>query len=203
MSDRQVISRISGHGMRLAIPAVLLAVMLAGCFYFPVRAHSRVEVGPYAIILGWEAEPVIVGERNALIIEVFEGERPVEGLEGTLEIQVLYAGRTFLGDLTPGGAPGRYRAEIFPTVRGQYEVRLTGTVEDMAVDEVLEPEEVLSAGVLQFPENQPDPIEQQAALASLQARVQTTSTLALAGVILGLGGLGLAVFSLRRTARAK
>lgn len=52
---------------------------------------SRVEIA-YAIVVGWLAEPPIVGERNALTIEITENELPVTGAEGTLDVEVLAAG---------------------------------------------------------------------------------------------------------------
>ncbi len=167
----------------------------------PVLAHARVEVGPYVVIVGWANEPVIVGERNALVIEVTEDEQPVVGLEAGLDLTVRYAGRTFIGNLSPTGTPGLYHVEIFPTVRGQYQVHLSGTIEDMAIDEVVEPEEVLSAGALQFPEIQPQPLDLQKKIDDLQSQLQTAYMLAVSGLIVGLLGLGLALFSFFRRSK--
>ena len=44
-------------------------LLIAECLARPVLAHSRAEVGPYVIVVGWENEPVIVGERNAVPAE--------------------------------------------------------------------------------------------------------------------------------------
>ena len=51
--------------LRLFLPALLALTALA-VFPRAALAHSRVEVGPYTIVVGWEKEPVIVGERNAM-----------------------------------------------------------------------------------------------------------------------------------------
>ena len=190
-------------GLPALLRTLLIGAVLAGIFSLwsprSVYAHTRVEIGPYTLILGWEFEPVIVGERNALVLEVLEGEAPVLGLEGTLRLDVLYGGRTFIGNLAPTTTPGLYRAEIVPTVRGQYEVQLTGSIADLTIDELLEPEEVLPARVLQFPESQPDPAEVQASIEALEQRVQTAVIVGAAGFLVGLVGIGLAVFSLRRS----
>ncbi len=190
-------------GLFAFLRTLLIGVALAGfvSFWAPrlAYAHTRVEIGPYTIILGWEFEPVIVGERNALVLEVLEGDVPVLGLEGTLRLDVLYGGRTFIGNLAPTSTPGLYRAEIVPTVRGQYQVQLTGMIEDLAVDELLNPEEVLPARVLQFPESQPDPAEVQASISALEGQVQTAVIVGAVGILVGILGIGLAVFSLRRT----
>lgn len=169
----------------------------------PAVAHERVELGPYLVIVGWVEEPVIVNERNAILLEVYEGETPVTGLEGTLKVSVLYAGRTFIGNLSPTGTPGVYHAEIWPTVRGQYVVQLSGTIGEMAVDELIEPEEVLSANVLQFPESQPEPAQLEASVAELQAQLQTAYILAGAGLVLGGLGVAVAVVSLLRSSKIK
>ena len=59
-------------------------------------AHTRVEVGPYVIVIGWLQEPPIVGERNALTIEITENEQPVTDAEATLDVEVPVDGG--LGD---------------------------------------------------------------------------------------------------------
>lgn len=162
----------------------------------PALAHTRIEVGPYAVVLGWTNEPVIVGERNAILIEVTRDGTPINGLEGSLDVQVLYAGHTFIGNLSPTGTPGMYHVEIYPTVRGQYQIQLSGMIEDTPIDETVEPEEVLSPNVLQFPEVQPDAVDLQNRIDGLEAQLQTAYTLAIAGIVLGVLGLGGAVFGI-------
>lgn len=169
--------------------AALAAGILAGLVHQPASAHERVEVGPYIIILGWRNEPVIVGERNALRIEVTLDGEPVEDLEGSINLTVFYGGRSFIGQLAPAGEPGVYTAEIYPTLRGQYEVNLAGTIGDESFDLILEPEEVLPGNVLQFPEAQPDPAEMHTQIEDLQSKIQQANTTALIGI--GVGGIGL------------
>ena len=122
-------------------------------------------------------------------------------MEGTLDIQILYAGRSFIGNLTPTTTPGVYHTEIFPTVRGQYSVQLSGMIEDMAIDELVQPEEVLSAGVLQFPEVEPELTDLQETVDALEGQLQTVYFLAITGVVLGLIGVAVAIVSLVRRAR--
>jgi hypothetical protein len=170
----------------LAAAVALIAILAAAG---QALAHTRVEAGTYSILLGWRNEPVIVGERNALILEITEGEAPVEGVERTLELTVFYGGESFIGQLAPTGEPGVYAAEIFPTVRGQYEVQLTGAIGDEPIDLIAEPEAVLPANVLQFPVAQADPGELSASVEQLEASLAQAQTTALAGLILGLAGL--------------
>ncbi len=163
----------------------------------PALAHDRVEVGPYVIVIGWEKEPVIVGERNAIVFEISEDEAPVEGLE--LEAQVNYAGETFSGNLSPTGAPGAYSLEILPTVRGQYQVLLSGAIGDTQVNESLEPEEVLPARTLQFPQFAPDALELQATIDDLAGQLQTARLLTIAALLITLVAIVIAVIGLLRS----
>ncbi|MCA9968731.1 MAG: hypothetical protein KC425_00875 [Anaerolineales bacterium] len=176
------------RALALAGLLLLLAVPAA-------RAHTRVTVGPYAIVVGWVTEPPIVGERNALFFEITEDGAPVTGAEAGLRAVIQYGGRTFQANLNPvAERPGEYTAELVPTIRGQYSVQLTGSLGDLAVDETIEPEEVFPADRLQFPEPQPDARALQQELrdsvAALEAQLRTARLLAIGGLVLGLAGLG-------------
>jgi len=191
--------------LRVFVVLFLAVISLMAIFVPSVLGHERVEIGPYTVVVGWEQEPAIVGERNALVIEISESGSPVEGVEAALDAELLYGGRTFRTNLNPTVTPGIYTAEIFPTVRGQYSVRLFGAIGDLEVDEIIEPEEVFPASRIQFPQAQPDPVkmqqEFQADIAELQSQVGTARWLAVAGVAAGLLGTGLAVFVLWRQRR--
>ena len=177
-----------GWKFNMVVLASLIAGLLAGLIHQPALAHERVEVGPYVIVLGWVKEPVIVGERNELLIIVTENGEPVENLEGSINLTVFYGGKSFIGLLGPTDEPGLYTTEIFPTLRGQYEVNLVGQIGDESFDLILEPEEVLPGSVIQFPEPLPDPAEMQAEIDDLQAELQQANTTAMVGA--GVGALG-------------
>jgi hypothetical protein len=185
--------------------ATVLAFTAAMFAARPVAAHARVEIGPYTVIVGWDLEPPIVGERNSLVIEITEDGNPVEGLEATLNAELGYGGRTFRANLSPSPTAGLYTAEIFPTIRGQYTVRLFGAIGDLEVDELVEPEEVFPAGRIQFPEALPDTREFQqdteASIAELESQLQTARSFAYLGVGIGLLAIVLAGASLARQRR--
>jgi hypothetical protein len=174
------------------------AVILAAILVQPASAHTRIEVGPYAIVVGWLVEPAIVGERNALTVEITEDEAPVEGAEATLDVELVYGGQQFRVNLNPTEEAGLYTAELFPTVRGQYAVRLFGSLGDLAIDETIEPEEVFDASRIQFPEPQPDPRELQREITALESALQSARTLATIGIGVGAAGILLAAVSLIR-----
>jgi len=150
------------------------------------------------VVVGWRNEPVVAGERNALVFEFSEGEQPVSGVEATLDAEVSYGGRTTSVNLAPTETPGLYAAELFPTVRGQYSVRLFGTVGETTVDEVIEPEEVLPASQLQFPEPLPDTLSLQQRIDALEAQLQTARTVSFVAAGVGLLGLILAAVGFLR-----
>lgn len=152
-------------------------------------AHTRTEVGPYAFVIGWLQEPPIVGERNALTIEISEDEQPLTGAEATLDVEVLYAGRTWRVNMNPTETPGVYTAVLFPTVRGIYTTRIFGSLAETDIDVEIDPEEVLPASNLQFPEPLPDTIALQEQVDQLQTELQTARLWAFVGV--GIGGLSI------------
>ncbi|HUN24255.1 MAG TPA: hypothetical protein PK299_14080 [Anaerolineales bacterium] len=174
--------------------SILLTMLLVGDTW----AHGRTAVGEYQVVIGWRAEPPLVGERNAILFEITHNEEAVTGLEGTLDMEVTYGGKKFIGDLKPTSQEGWYETDVVPTVKGQYEVRLVGKIEDTAVDVVLLPEEVQGGAVLQFPEILPETREQAKTIANLQAQVAILQWLAIGGLVLGLAGTALAVLSWRK-----
>ena len=181
--------------------AVFLAIIGLTQSTRSALAHTRVEVGSYALVVGWVQEPAIVGERNAIFIEITEDEQPVTGAEATIDVEVLYAGRTWRVNMNPTETPGQYSAVLFPTVRGVYTVRLFGSLESTEVDVQVDPEEVFPASNLHFPEPLPDTIALQEQVEQLEAELQTARMWSFIGV--GGAGLGilLGLFGLRRRNR--
>ena len=91
---------------------------------------------------------------------------PVEGLEGSLKVEVTHVAtgtsRTF-NLQAAWGDPGHYVAGLIPTASGVYEFRVFGTIEDTAVDETFvsaggggDFDDVQTSADLQFPERLPE-----------------------------------------------
>ena len=176
---------------------------LAGLFAFlvlahpiqPARAHESVTVGEYEIVVGWGTEPPLVGQMNAIEIQVSNTStgvaQPVEDIS-SLIVTVSYGGQTktlnfeSLGEDNPGG----FEARILPTVPGEYTLHFGGTLGDTAVDAETHVEEVQPAETLAFPSID--------AAQSEPGSLGATAWLAIAGFVSGLGGLILSLINFRK-----
>ena len=141
--------KVFGFAGLVALLILLLNFQLA-------LAHESVTVGDYEFEIGWVEEPAIVGQQNAILVIVSDtssGEaQPVEDVS-TLEVTVSYGGQSKALTLQPLGedTPGQYMAPIIPTVPGQYTIILGGQLGNTTMEGEVNPEEVASADILQFP----------------------------------------------------
>ena len=131
--------------------ACLLAMMALALSVQTVFAHETVTVGDYAIEIGWVEEPPIVGQQNAIVVNVSDtssgDEVPVEDIS-SLTVAVSYGGQNKTLTLQPLGedTPGQFVAPILPAVAGEYTVTLGGKLGDTNVNNVqVKPEEVQAA----------------------------------------------------------
>lgn len=122
----------------LAALSAVLALSLVLAFAPPlVSAHGGREVGEYEFTVGFFVEPAFEGEKNGVDLRVrdHDGE-PIEGVDETLEVEVTQADESVVMALRPVfNDPGRYTADFFPTVAGQYTFRFFGAIGDLTVDE--------------------------------------------------------------------
>lgn len=178
----------------------LLALLWLAAATPTTFAHGSTKVGPYNLVVGWVNEPPLVGERNAILLIVSHeatGE-PVTGVEASLDAEVIYGATTFRANLNPGPIPGEYTLDLIPTVRGQYNLHLFGTIDDTEVEITVEPEEVFAAARLQFPEALPDSLTLNQQITTLTTELQQARTLAFVAIAIGVIGLGLGLVSLLR-----
>lgn len=192
--------------MRRQLTAALVVVALILLVSSSLAlAHERREVGKYVIEMGWRDEPALAGLLNAVFLEVHDKatDEPVEGLEKTLTVSVSYGGIT--RSLQPqlrragGDEKGVYVAEIIPTRAGDYTFRLQGKIEGQSVDERFESgpgrfDPITAATGIQYPD-QSDLRDEVAALRDTASRTQLLAGVAL---LLGVIGLGLGVWAVRR-----
>lgn len=202
---------------RLLVAALLVAVM--GILFLPLwaQAHESRDVGDkYRFVVGWTGEPAYVGQRNGvdLTVTTRDTAQPVEGLETTLKVELLFGG---IKRETPLRAvfrqPGKYTADVIPTRDGDYRFRFFGTIENTPVDVTFDSADgkfngVLTTTAIQFPAveasaaqlNQAVQAAEQKA-AQAQATASTGQAIGIASGALGLLGLALSAFALTRTRR--
>ncbi len=124
--------------------AVLLTPAIA-------EAHETRTIvdGQYQIVVGFMNEPVFAGDKSGLefwVTEVSsatptadeeaEGD-PVEGLEESLQAEVIHGDQTMELPLTAmWDQPGGYYSVFFPTEsEGDYSFRIFGTIGETEIDE--------------------------------------------------------------------
>lgn len=225
----------------LSLVSFVVALAAAGQLASPVAyAHEHRDVGEYSLVVGFLEEPALVGEPNGLYLQVSrhaegaapseEGEHadegeagtPVEGLESTLQAEVIVGGgaERMPLQLEPRfGQPGVYVAHFIPTRVGDYSFRIYGTIEGMEIDEQFDsgPETFSSVGdvtELQFPDEVPSAAQLDQTVQQLEQRIvavegsasgEGRANLALglgaAGLVAGAVGLATGVASLARSRR--
>ena len=173
----------------------LLALTLAVASIQIALAHTTVTAGPYDIEIGWSSEPPIVGQMNAIVMNVSDhasGDASEDDVSG-LTVTVSYGGQSKVLTLQPLGedTPGQYVAPILPGVPGEYTVDVTGKLGDTDVKVEVQPEEVQSADTVQFP----NPAASQSQQGS---NLGTAGWLAIAGLVTGVAGLVVAILAWRK-----
>ncbi len=149
----------SNHGI-LAVSAVAAAasmLFVAGMMDVPSSAHTTIHVEQYAIEVGWEIEPPIVGIRNSLflkIVETGDTEGTYKGITGAfkdMKATAVFGGVTKEVDVNSDPRLGYYLAPIIPTRTGSYAVELRGDILGTPVDAMIPIEDVMSSAILDFP----------------------------------------------------
>lgn len=180
----------------LCAAAILLLPALAS-------AHGGREVGDYHFTVGFFIEPAFEGQKNGVDLRVTTAdEEPVEGVEETLEVEVIQGDESIVLPLRAVfNDPGHYTADFFPTVAGPYTFRFFGTIGDLEVDESFTSEvdgfgSVLPSEELQFPVRVASGRELQSAVAGANTAAEDADEAASAAatranIALGLGVLGL------------
>jgi len=122
----------------LAIASLVLMLFAAPA---PAAAHVNQTVGPYSVFLVLIEEPFFTTNRAGFEFWVHEGDRPVQGLDRTLQAVAANATRKVELAVSPMNDRGFYDVEtdrqgrpFDPGTGGDWTLRLTGTVEGTPVD---------------------------------------------------------------------
>jgi LPXTG-motif cell wall-anchored protein len=174
--------------------AFLLAAIALFFSFQTAFAHTTVHVGNYDVEVGWVDEPPIVGQRNAVVVNVSNTTSPDAQVDiSKLTVSVTYGGQTKTLTLQPlsEDTTNQYTAPILPMVPGQYTVQLRGQLDTTDISQDVTPEEVVSSDELAFPNS--------AASQAQNTGMNWSQLLSILGVICGLAGLILGFLAFRRT----
>ena len=153
-------------------------------------AHEAITVGDYTVEVGWVNEPPIVGQQNAIVVNVSTTSDggPVEDVSALI-VTISYGGQNKTLTLQPLGedTPGQFVAPILPTIPGEYTIGLGGTLGNTAVDAETHVEEVQPADTLQFPSV--ESAQQNADLGMMNWLIYVSLLIGLIALILGVMAL--------------
>ena len=180
---------------RVLLPASAVALILLILNFQLVLAHTTVTAGDYRIEIGWVNEPPLVGQQNAIVVNITNtsggNQQPVDDVSN-LVVSVAYGGQNKTLTLQPlsEDTHGQFVAPILPTIPGQYTVNVSGKLGTTDVNVAVQPEEVDAADTLQFPK---------VAASQQSTGFGLTGWLALLGLVSGLAGVGIGIAALRKT----
>lgn len=121
---------------------VMLLVVALSLAVAPVMAHEGREVGEYVLVFGWKVEPAYSNVPNGpeLEISLHDADHDAafpDDIEVSLQAEVTFGPESIILNLEPSWQePGRYTADLIPTLPGDYSFRIFGTIGDTEVDEV-------------------------------------------------------------------
>jgi len=177
------------------VVSCLLALTLIFISFRSASAHTKVNAGPYDIEIGWLNEPPIIGQMNAIVVNISDhasGTASKDDVSG-LTVTVSYGGQSKILTLQPLGedTPGQYVAPMLPTIPGLYTVDVTGKLGAADVKVEVQPEEVQSIAAVQFPMPISTPSQSSGSFS-------VAGWLAGAGLLAGLAGLVVAILAWRK-----
>jgi hypothetical protein len=221
---------------RLGAAALAAIIGLAASGVFtdtpPSLAHESRAVGNYELVVGFIGEPAFAYEKSGLEFFVThypqgvpaEGEHaegegpegtPVEGLEETLEAEIIAGGGAATKPLpieASFGQPGAYESHLIITDPGEYTFRIFGEIEGQQIDESFtsgpetfgpleDPQDI------QFPELLAAPAVEgesgsESASSESSSSDDTARILGIVGIIVGVVGLGAGVIAVAASRRS-
>ncbi len=181
------------RSLRIFLGALLVAAAGLALVVSAAWAHTTVHAGKYDVEVGWVDEPPVVGQRNAIVVNVSNNDSADAQVDvSRLSLDVTYGAQTKTLTLEPLGENTRnqYIAPILPTVPGLYTIQLRGQLDSTSISQDVQPEEVAPAEALAFPSLASEPAQGGAA--------NPGPWLGAAGLVAGLAGLIIAILALRR-----
>jgi hypothetical protein len=185
----------------------LLSALVAAPWPALPRERRTIAGGKYEVAVGWDAEPVIEGQKNAACICILRADtspaQPVPGVEETLRVRLSQGAETREFPLRRVfGQQGLYAAHFVPTRVGSYQFSFAGTIEGHPVEELFDSDtgqfgRVEPSADLQFPVCLGELTRVVPAVREAQSSAQTARLLAAASLSIALLGVLGAVASWR------
>lgn len=179
--------------------ALSLAFLFALLFTISVSAHGVTQVGDYELAIGFHNEPAYQSEPNGLDLFVtnMTTSEPVNGLEETLQVEIIYGASKKELDLEPQfGQDGAYTAQVIPTEEGDYTWHIWGDIEGTPVDVSMTSSPDTFGSVEPKSENAFPAAEP--TLSELRDQAQRALTIGIVGAVLGAIGIAIGFLGWRR-----
>ena len=188
MKNRKRITLVAAMTMALLLILVGVGVALA---------HEQRTVGKYTMIVGFLNEPAYTGFPNSLDMRIMEAQsgKPVDGLEKTLQVEVIYGASTMPLQLRARfGQSGAYLADLVPTKAGTYIFHIFGDIQGQKVDEKFESgpgrfDDAQDLTSLQFPQKVPAGVDLTAQIQAAQNAASGAQTFGIIGIVVGVIGV--------------
>ena len=120
-------------------------------------AHQTYDLGNITLTAGWEIEPPLVDQLNAVEVNITkngseDSSTPVRNAFSELDASLKSGGLTKTLDFEPQEeSAGLYRAQIFPTQVGSYSLLLVGKIVDQPLNSEIQIEDVEDITKYAFP----------------------------------------------------
>jgi hypothetical protein len=120
-------------------------------------AHQTYDLGNITLTAGWEIEPPLVDQLNAVEVNITKNgsediSTPVRNAFSELDASLKSGGLTKTLDFEPQEeSAGLYRAQILPTQVGSYSLLLVGKTEDQPLNSEIQIEDVEDITKYAFP----------------------------------------------------
>ncbi len=178
------------------LPAFCCAALIVACALFLLtphvsEAHTVTDVGEFQIIAAWEIEPVIVGERNTIVIDIMRNNLPIQSADARMSIEMESNGQRKPVAASPLTTENtlRYTIRFIPTAVGDYLIHLNGRLEGEPLEVTVSPEPTNRADIIQFPDIALSNSELQGGLINVEQRVADAQLRANIGIGVGVAGV--------------
>ncbi|MBP9757213.1 MAG: hypothetical protein KBD06_01295 [Candidatus Pacebacteria bacterium] len=126
--------------MKLNIAAIVILGSLAVPFIASAHEVQVFEIkgAQYQIVVGSLNEPLVVDDKSGVELRVtaVAGNKPVEGLEDSLKVELIAGNKRKVMDFeTVYNTPGAYKAPFYPTVATTLSYRVYGEIADTPFDQ--------------------------------------------------------------------